>query len=66
MVLFELPQAKSNNNHAVGSTVASLVSSVTNFGTASGSGPLGLSRSPKITMVSPQDPQQHDHDSVRL
>lgn len=65
MKLFLYYQTKSNNNHTSGSTVASLVSSVANFGATSGG--LNLSRSPRITMVSPQGSDaKQDSFSVRL
>ncbi|CAL8087177.1 unnamed protein product [Orchesella dallaii] len=59
-------KAKSNNNHTAGSTVASLVSSVTSFGT-SPPVPPSLSRSPRITMVTPQEGTSSSNSmSVRL
>ncbi|XP_035707626.1 phospholipid-transporting ATPase ID isoform X1 [Folsomia candida] len=57
-------KAKSNNNHTAGSTVASLVSSVTSFGATTAVLP-PLAKTPRITMVSPQ--QEPDSSvSVRL
>lgn len=62
--LFDNFKAKSNNNHTAGSTVASLVSSVTSFGATTAVLP-PLAKTPRITMVSPQ--QEPDSSvSVRL
>jgi hypothetical protein len=58
-------KAKSNNNHTAGSTVASLVSSVTSFGASTNPAIPSSLKNPRITMVTPQDPKQY-HDSVRL